>query len=842
MKSLKNFLLFGAVIGTIVMSVLIYVGVSIGYEWYVTKQETEKAEKTARITFNSAYELMSKGWTGDELENFLQANRATYEQLNMEVNYYGQSDLNDGQLSESVQAVLDTGETRQVIEDHVITYIYAQTIQSECIVCHTDVAVGDVYGVIEVSEDIAPIINDAREDTLLYLLALFPLPVLGAFIISRYLANRINKSMLELQSRIERVNKTDDLKLIEMNNIDLTFTEMNALYKELKDLAKRLRGISVDKDILEFEVKLLEKFVITSEVVKDWKEHVKMLLIEINNIMEVHLIFSLFKVEDEDYVLEVFWLYEPSEEIRVIFERIIRHKLGDSKIYKSSGDIIGIDINHTVALPKKMLKKLDEESINFQTKTLFLETPRIGGIVGIGVNSSLTKDATRSLVIESILTTLLNVIGSVKAVYKYTKELEYFATRDPLTNLYTQRVFWELLTYEVLRAGRHNYKFAIMVIDLDDFKLINDIHGHLFGDKFLQEIAILTKEVLRKGDVLARYGGDEYTIILPYADQEQAHFVASRLLDKFKDYTLETPNGSHVKVSASIGIAVFPDHSDDSKNLFLIADNMMYKAKGEGKNRIGLPNSDDVLEIFKTIKDKNTLLLKALEENKIVPFFQPIVDIKTGAVYANEILMRIDLPDEMMVASDFVEIAESMGIISKLDYMLMDKALEQVSAENYQGFLFFNLSPKALIVSDFVPSVRKMIKKHNVDPKKIVFEITERDTVKNLTVLEKFVLELKREGFQFAIDDFGSGFSSFQYIKRLPIDIIKIEGDFIRSLAGEGHMDKAIVLSIVTLARELNIAIVAEFVEDGNIYKAIDEMGIDYAQGYHVGRPSPYLK
>ncbi|OEF97538.1 putative bifunctional diguanylate cyclase/phosphodiesterase [Desulfuribacillus alkaliarsenatis] len=839
-RSLKDFLLYGAVIGTAVMLLIMFVGITLGYEWYVTKQTAQKTEKTAEVKFQSLYELMRKGWTGEQLEEFLSANQNTYEEINMQVNYYGLDFRGDNGLSPAIADTFNSGEVKHIQDGRTVTYIYPMTIETGCLSCHYYATVGEVFGVLEVSEDLTPIVMDARRDTLLYLLSLFPIPIIGAYLISRYLGRRIDESIYELQKRIQKVKSTDDLRLIEMNNINLTFSEMNQMYSDIKALATRLKSICVDKDILEFEVQLLEKFVITSEVVKDWKEHVKMLMLEINKIMDVHIIFSLFKVEDEDYVLEVFWIHTPNEKTKKTFEQVIRNKLLASSLHKGSEDIT-LEINHNVALSIKELETIDEESIDFQTKSLFLETPRIGGIVGIGVNSSLTENTTKALVIESILTTLLNVIGSVKAVSKYTKELEYFATRDPLTNLYTQRVFWELLSYEVLRASRHGYKFAVIVIDLDDFKLVNDLHGHLFGDKYLQEVAKITKDVLRKGDVLSRYGGDEYTIILPYADQEQAHFVGTRLLDKFRNFTLEAPNGSKVKISASIGIAIYPDHASEAKDLVLIADNMMYKAKNEGKDKVGLPDSDDVLEIFKTIKDKNTLILNALEENKVIPFFQPIVDAKTGEELAKEVLMRIDLPKETMVASDFVEIAESMGIISKLDYMLMDKALKKVSEEGYEGYIYFNLSPKALIVSDFVPKVRKLVKEHGVDPKKIVFEITERDTVKNLTVLEKFVLQLKGEGFQFAIDDFGSGFSSFQYIKRLPIDIIKIEGDFIRNIHSKSGMDKAIVLSIVTLARELNIKTIAEFVEDDKIYNEITELGIDYAQGYYVGRPSAQL-
>lgn len=837
-SSLKGFLIYGAVIGTIIMSLLVYTGVSWGFQWYVAGQASERTEKTAELTAKSLYLLMKKGWNQEGLQEFLQAGEEIYEYQHISISFFGRNDLASFQSEDSELTFLGTESKRQ---NNTISYSYPHVITSECRSCHVNEDEGNLMGVLTVTEDLEPILKVVRRDTLLYLLLLFPFPVLGAVVISRFLTNRIDNSLEDLQSRIKRINRTDDLRFLETNNINLPFDEIDAVYQELRTLARRVRTISVDKDILEFEVRLLEKFIITSEVVKDWKEHVNRLLIEINRIIDVHVIFSLFKVDTEDFVLEVFWLHEPSQETVALVEQIIREQLKTSEMFGENGKV-GLQAYHNIAHPDEPVTDLDEESINFQTKSLFLDTPRIGGIVGIGVSSRISPDSTRMLVIEGVLTTLLNVIGSVKAVYKYTKELEYFATRDPLTNLYTQRVFWELLEYEVHRAHRHNYKFAVIVIDLDDFKLVNDLYGHLIGDRFLQETAMAIRDCLRKDDILSRYGGDEYAIILPYADEEQAFSVASRIIEALQNYSLVTDSGQKARTTASLGIAIYPDHGENGKDLFLIADNMMYKAKSRGKDQIGLPSNEDIINIFKTIEDKHTLLIEALEENKIHPYFQPIVDINTGKIAANEVLMRIDLPDEIMSAGDFIETAESMGIINRLDFMLMEKALAKASQENYDGLLFFNLSPKALIVSDFLFGIRALVREYGIEPAKVVFEITERDTVKNLNMLSKFVKELKREGFQFAIDDFGSGFSSFQYIKRLPIDLLKIEGDFIRSLPLNGGMDRAIVMSIVTLARELGITTVAEFVENEEVYEQVKALGIDYGQGYHIGRPAPHLK
>lgn len=199
--------------------------------------------------------------------------------------------------------------------------------------------------------------------------------------------------------------------------------------------------------------------------------------------------------------------------------------------------------------------------------------------------------------------------------------------------------------------------------------------------------------------------------------------------------------------------------------------------------------------------------------------------------------MRIEKDGEYIPAFEFIETAETLGVIHKMDYIIIDKALAKAKSLNYQGYIFINMSPKALIISEFIAKIKELAKKHDFPCEKLVVEITERDSVKNITLLEKFVLDLKMEGFKFAIDDFGSGFSSFHYIKRLPIDFIKIEGEFIRNLAKD-DVNRAFARSIVTLAKELNIKTVAEYVEDEEVLEEIGKLGIDFAQGYYIGKPS----
>ncbi|MCW8883738.1 MAG: EAL domain-containing protein [Motiliproteus sp.] len=476
-----------------------------------------------------------------------------------------------------------------------------------------------------------------------------------------------------------------------------------------------------------------------------------------------------------------------------------------------------------------------------QTKSLVLDKPKIGGIVGIGVHSDVGTDNTRLLITNSILSTLINVVGSVKAIYKYTKELEYYATRDPLTNLHNQRIFWELLDYEVLRAERHNYKFSVLMIDLDNFKSMNDNYGHGFGDQALQKISEGIRSALRSGDFLARYGGDEFAIILPESDLEQAQMVADRIFEASHSLDLQTPEGEQLDAGMSIGMSIYPDHAANSRDLFMFADNMMYKAKSAGKNRAYIPNEEDILQVFQDMNEKSLMISKAVKEKAVIPYFQPLVATTNGDIYAVEVLCRIKTDDgAIMGAHEFIEIAEKLGIIHNLDFIMLEKALLQVNREGYPGKIFVNISPRSLVLSEFLPEVNRIVANANIDRARIVFEITERDTVKNMSLLEKFVCNLKAEGFKLAVDDFGSGFSSFHYLKHFPIDYVKIDGEFVANMVNNAK-DHAVVRCISNLAHELNAETIAEYVESQEVLDATQAIGITYAQGYHIRRPTAYI-
>lgn len=842
--TLRLFILLAALVVSFVSFVVVYWISTIVYQNTLINNTTTISNSVSRQVFDSLHLLMNEGWKRDKLNRFLStyhdaqggslAIRITRgEQVERQ---YGKA--NGGEPTEEVDAVFSTGRFTTDRTGYVITRYYPMKATAECAGCHDGVAEGMVLGVVAIEQDLKPMIDAANRKFLILFGFLSPIPFFMAWLISSYINASIQNSTKTLHEKVRSVNSVQDLTTLEMDDMEPGFVELNDIFYELAHFVKKLKHVAVDKEMLKFEIQLLEKFVITSEVIRDWKEYVGNLLVEINKVIEAYTIFSIFRIDDEVYDIEVFWINTPTEEIKRRVEQVVINKIERYNIRLK--DVAELKMNHNVADPSRKLRELDEQELELQTKSLILETPQIGGVVGIGVQTEIAKDAVKSLVIESILTTLLNIVGSIKAIYKYTRDLEFYATRDPLTNLYNQRVFWELLGYEIGRAERYGYKFGLLVIDLDNFKNINDTYGHILGDKYLMEFAARMHDVLRKGDIFGRYGGDEFVVILPEADEEQSYLVATRMKELAESLSIPAPDGSRAKATISIGFAVYPTHASDSRDLFLFADNMTYRAKSEGKNTVLIPTEDDVVQVFRDANEKTKIVLQTIEEKKVIPFFQPICNLSTGKVECHEVLSRIQTDKGMIVAADFIEIAERLGIVTKLDYILIEKVFEKMTEEKYEGLIFINLSPKSLIIGEFIATITTLTRRFGIDHSKVVFELTERQTVKNLALLEKFVNNLHFEGFKFAIDDFGSGYSSFHYIRRLPIDFVKIEGEFVRNI-GQDAKDHAFVKTLSVLAHELGIRMVAEYIEDEDILQAVKAFDVEFGQGYYIGIPGPEL-
>ncbi len=447
----------------------------------------------------------------------------------------------------------------------------------------------------------------------------------------------------------------------------------------------------------------------------------------------------------------------------------------------------------------------------------------------------------RSLGINELdeLTTHFNRL--LDTVQDYQGQLEDFSIRDPLTRLYNRRKFEEFVRYEVDRAARHDHSFSLVMLDLDNFKHINDTFGHPVGDLALKELAMVLNEHTRHSDVVARLGGDEFAVLLPETPQDQGVQAAEKLRQALNAALVQLPVGT-THFQASLGVVSYPDNGETYDSLSVAMDIAMYRAKRAGKNRVVTLDAGETapeMEIF----GRGQALRDAIAEGRIIPFYQPIVALETGQPVAYEVLARLSNADgSVESAGAFMPVAEELDMTAEIDAAVFEHGLRDLQATFPDGdmTLYFNLSSRSMADPQRLRALPERIRAHGLDPRRVVLEITEREALPHFRHFVDLMHELRAQGLRFALDDFGSGFSSFLYLKYLEVDVVKIEGSFVRHVSTD-EGDKAIVDSITMTAKRFGLRTVAEFVEDEAAVILLRDMGIDYGQGYHLGRPSATL-
>ena len=379
-----------------------------------------------------------------------------------------------------------------------------------------------------------------------------------------------------------------------------------------------------------------------------------------------------------------------------------------------------------------------------------------------------------------------------------------------------------------------------MLLDLDHFKAVNDLHGHRAGDRVLETAARVLRDCMRAEDAVARIGGDEFAVLLPAADAEQARAAATRLLEALADRTASGRTSRTASRPASAS-RCSPRACDGPDDALVAADLAMYDAKAAGRNRYAFfderttaPSATrDRLEWVERIR-------AALAEDRLVLAAQPIRCVRSGAVVHHELLLRMREPDGREIPPGaFLGVAEEFGLIGEIDLWVARSAIAILDRHRDRDLVFHvNLSGRSLGDEALLASIRAELERTGVDPCALVFEITETAAVTNLEEARAFAVALTEMGCRLALDDFGAGFSSFVYLKQLPFDILKIDGEFVRQCTTT-PADRVILESLVHTASGLDKQTVAEFVEDQETEDLLRELGVDLVQGYHVGRPIP---
>jgi diguanylate cyclase (GGDEF)-like protein/PAS domain S-box-containing protein len=422
-----------------------------------------------------------------------------------------------------------------------------------------------------------------------------------------------------------------------------------------------------------------------------------------------------------------------------------------------------------------------------------------------------------------------------------SQRLEYLIDHDFLTGLANRRRFERELSREVERVARYGSPGAVLLIDLDNFKDVNDAFGHKAGDDLLKGVAGAVKHRIRQTDLLARIGGDEFGVLLPQADVDQAQVAADGIVKALGRHVAVLGDRS-IRVTASVGLAMFDSLS--AAEVLACADVAMYEAKEAGRNRFALyspargrrgPASARQTEVER--------LRTALQDDRFILYGQPILDLRGGDVRQFEVLLRLrdDEGGEPLTPSTFLYVAERFGLIQAIDAWVTSRAIELIAESERAGrplVLHVNLSGNSVgdpRVADLAESALRVT---GIDPSRLVFEMTETAAIANNEEAQAFARRLRARGCRLALDDFGAGFGSFHYLKNLPFDYFKIDGDLVRGLAAS-PMDQLVVTAIVGIARGMGKRTIAEFVNDEETVRLLERAGVDHAQGYHVGRPRP---
>jgi len=427
----------------------------------------------------------------------------------------------------------------------------------------------------------------------------------------------------------------------------------------------------------------------------------------------------------------------------------------------------------------------------------------------------------------------------LRAIENTQAKADYLAYHDSLTGLYNRNNFEEYLAHALFIARKNNTMLAVLFIDLDRFKVINDTLGHDIGDKVLITVAKRLKHALRENDFISRWGGDEFVVIMENFDAtEEVAYVASNIIKHLKQPM--KIDAHQLVTTASIGISLYPQNGENANTLIKHADSAMYLAKDMGKNNFRFYTT----ELSKKIQNKldiDMALHNALQNKEFYMVFQPQYSLKTKKIFALEALVRWKNPQLGTVAPDqFIPIAEDSGVIIPLGYFIIEESCKEYKKMKDQGVdiqhIAINVSSIQFKKPDLLDHFLQITKKYNLSPSEIEIEITERfimeHTLANMTMLQNF----QKEGFMIAIDDFGTGYSSMSYLKQLPIDTIKIDKSFVDDIA-EGSSDNVIIDAIIALSKTLGYTIIAEGIETKAQEDFLTNLSCDIGQGYIFSKP-----
>lgn len=612
---------------------------------------------------------------------------------------------------------------------------------------------------------------------------------------------------------------------------------ITSLMGEFHETLTGLAATLIEKDLFERQSKVLERIILSHEHISQWQEFVQEILSEFHQIFPFNFFYIAF-AEEHSLSLFLYYLGNHSDNVRTTARELLSRQMLAALRMPNDAPL---DIEEFTVNGDGRIDNVDD--LRMITVAVPEHTPKLAGLLGVAYVASGKLTPQEESILRSILSVMVMVVGSSKVLSRTLGELEYYAVHDPLTGIYNRRQFNNMLEYEIGRSERHHHEFSLLLLDLDDFKDINDAYGHPTGDEALCGVAEILRAHIRKGDLAARIGGDEFALILTETGQHGAATVAATLGKALREKTFTTPDDKRFHLTVSIGIATYPGDAQNITDLLAGMDVAMYRAKAMGKDgACTLDALEGHLEHNRSTRENVETLRDALQQDRILPYYHSIVDCKTGELFACETLARLIEPNgEIRPAGMFIETIEKYGMGRELDRIIISKAFqakqEQMSSVFPNTKLFLNLSAQEIQGRGILGYAEELCQQLNIPPSCIVFEILERDAIGDMTNMRKFLSKLREKGFAFALDDFGSGYNSFHYLRELRFEYVKIDGAFVRNILNS-KIDYALVHNLSRLCQDIGIHTVAEFVENQGIYDALKEMGINYAQGFHISMPS----
>jgi len=483
-------------------------------------------------------------------------------------------------------------------------------------------------------------------------------------------------------------------------------------------------------------------------------------------------------------------------------------------------------------LDRNLFDHQDLAEMKHKNREVRLKTNDWGSTVWVTMEASAQIDSEGHF--TGVVGTLGDITESVELNHmlsEYQEELYHLSVTDPLTSLYNRRHFdtqFDIILSDHRRSGA---ELCLMLIDIDGFKFINDTYGHPVGDKVLRGVGDMLSNWVAENHYFARIGGDEFAVVLSDTPLRDVTEIAHRLHRDINDIRIGLPVGQ-MRIQCSIGVSSYPYHGDNTQDLVKAADAALYQSKRAGRNRIRILSADTD-QATMTIFNKGFQLRDALENGDINPVFQPICDIKTGTPVAYEVLARMMHNDTIIPAKDFITIAEELGLTREVDLHIIEKALK-LAPKNQP--LFLNVGLSSFNDRPFVQRLYRLFKRATDKGQPVTIEITERDIVPLTAELLDDINSLRELGCKLALDDFGSGYSTYHFLNFFKPDYIKIEGTFVQGMM-HSESDRRIVEHIHELARSFGMQTIAENIENKETLSALQSIGIHSGQGMYFGSP-----